>query len=119
MEWIGYASAIFHLFVTNTFIVLILVSHTLYTALWFKIVLFILLFTLLLQHVVLGGCVMTTFEKHMTKEEESPFRKLLEKIFVSFGLTLEQYDTYFLVILGTSVVWMFLEIISIVFSYLG
>jgi hypothetical protein len=112
MEWIGYASAIFHLFVTSTFIVLIIVSHTIYRALWFKIVLFILLLILFIQHVLLGGCIMTMFEKHVTTQDESPFRKLLEKIFVSFGLTLEQYDTYFLAVLATSLVWMVLEIIS-------
>jgi hypothetical protein len=119
MEWLGYASAIFHLFVTNTFIVLIIVSHTIYPALWFKIVLFILLLILFVQHVLLGGCVMTMFEKHITSQDESPFRKLLEKIFVSFGLTLEQYDTYFLVILATSLLWMGLEILSILCSCLS
>ncbi len=118
MEWVGYASAIVHLLVTNTIIVLILISHTLYTAVWFKIVLFLLLFMLFSQHVILGGCIMTKFEKSITNEEESPYRKLLEKIFVSFGVTIDQYDTYFLAILGTSVVWMGLEIMSILFSFL-
>lgn len=116
MEWIGYASAILHLFVANTFIVLIIVSHTIYPALWFKFLIFSLLSLIFIQHVIIGGCVMTMFEKKMTGQTESPFRDLLEKIFKNFGLTLEQYDTYFMVILGTSLFWMLLEIISTVSS---
>lgn len=119
MEWIGYASAILHLSLINTFIVLVGVSHTLYPALWLKIVLFIAVLLIFIQHIVIGGCIMTFFEKGMSNQDDGPHRKILEKILGSFGVTMEQHDTYFLAVLGTSVLWMGLEIVSIISSRLN
>lgn len=116
MEWIGYASAILHLFVANTLIVLILVSHTIYPALWFKILLFCMLFSIFMQHVLIGGCIMSMFEERITQQTESPYRQLLEKMFNAFGITIEQYDKYFMFVIGISLAWMALEIISLVSS---
>ena len=112
MEWLGYASAILHLFVTTTFLVLIIVSHTLYHNIWLKILIFTLLAILFIQHIMLGGCVMTMFEKKVSQQTESPFRDLLQKIFKTIGITMEQYDLYFLPVIATSLVWMTLEIVS-------
>ena len=61
-EALGKITYNIHLFVLFTVFVLILVSHTIYPVLWFQVVVFILVFVIWIQHVVLHFCMCTSLE---------------------------------------------------------
>jgi hypothetical protein len=89
-EILGYILGFLH-FITSIFIfILLIVSHTIYPALWLQIVVFILLFIIWIQHVVLKVCVSVVAEKILTTNE-SPFHKILEDL---FGVTSSTFSNY-------------------------
>jgi len=116
MEWLGYISAILHLCLINTVVILIIVTHTICTSLYLKVILFSVLLVIVIQHLILGDCVMNVFERRITGQSHPPFRQLVEKILFHFNITLEEYDRHSVMIEALSVLWLGLEILSIVCS---
>jgi hypothetical protein len=113
MEWIGYAMAILHMFITSTLILLIVVSHTVYHELWLKILLFVILFSVFIQHVLFDKCILTVLEKQITTQEQSPFHDILDKLLSKIGLTLEDYERHIVVIEGVASFILGLEVLSL------
>ena len=97
-------------------ITLIFVSHTLYTAVWFKIFLVAALVLIVIQHIILGSCFITIFERKFSGKEESPYYDFIEKFLSLFGITLKEYYTHALVVEITVTICLALEVLSILCS---
>ena len=116
IQYISYLISILHILFLNSMITIILVSHTLYTAVWLKIVIFIGLIMIIVQHIILGSCFLTIFEKKYSDNQESPYYDFIEKFLSLFGITLKEYYTHALVIEITATLCLGLEVISILCS---
>lgn len=107
-EILGYILGFLH-FITSIFIfVLLIVSHTIYPALWLQIVVFILLLVIWIQHVVLKVCVSVVAEKILTTNE-SPFHKLIHEL---FGVTPGTFSNYLVTTETVAIGCFALEIIA-------
>lgn len=113
MEWTGYAIAIAHLIITITILTLIVVSHTMYHERWLKLMIFIILLLVFIQHVMFDKCVLTVLEKQITSQEQSPYHNILEKILSMFEITLDDYHTHVTVIEGVATLCFGLELLSL------
>jgi hypothetical protein len=107
-EILGYILGCLH-FITSIFIfILVIVSHTIYPALWLQIVVFILLFIIWIQHVFLKVCISIVAEKVLTTNE-SPFHTLLQDL---FGLTPSTFSNYLVTSETVAIGCFALELIS-------
>lgn len=109
---LGHILAVFHFMITAVLITLILVSHTIYPSIWLKIIIFVFLGLIWIQHLIFDACVVTWWEKSLT-QTHSPFHRILESILKIMNLTLADYDRHLIVIEGVAVGCFGLEIISI------
>ena len=79
-EILGYILGVLHFMISVTIFILLIVSHTIYPALWLQALVFVLLLIIWIQHVVLKVCVSVVAEKNLTMNE-SPFHTILEDMF--------------------------------------
>jgi hypothetical protein len=107
-EVLGYILGFLH-FITSIFIfILLVVSHTIYPAFWLQVVVFVLLLTIWIQHVVLKVCISVVAEKAFT-ENESPFHKLLEDL---FGISSTDFSNYLVTVETVAIGCFGLELIA-------
>jgi hypothetical protein len=67
-----------HNFLSNTLIVLIIVSHTLYPAFWLQTLILFACLLVWLQHVACNGCVVSKVEQKLIGDHESFVTPILE-----------------------------------------
>jgi hypothetical protein len=113
MQWLGYYLGILHVSIIISFLVLIIVSHTLLHDRWLKTGIFLFLVLMFVQHLVFGGCIITVYEKKLSQQEMAPFHMITEQIMKSIGLTMEHYWKYTEVIEGTMALFLALELASL------
>jgi hypothetical protein len=111
-EILGYILAVFHFIISAGLITLIVVSHTIYPSVWLKLFVFICLFLIWLQHVVLDICIVTVWESQLTTGGITPFHRIVKDVFSMFNLTLDDYDTYLIITETIAVGCFALELIS-------
>lgn len=111
-EMLGHVVAVFHFMIFGVLLTLVVISHTIYPSVWMKLFIFIGLTSIWLQHVIFDVCVVSVWEKNLTKSELTPFHSVLEKILKIFNISLLEYDTYLLVIEGVAVGCFGLELLS-------
>jgi len=100
-------------------ITLILVSHTIYTALWFKVILFLTLFLIVVQHIILGTCFVSIFEKKYIGSETAHYDNIIEKFLSLFNVSIKEYYDVSLAVEITATAFLGLEILSILCSRLN
>jgi hypothetical protein len=71
-EPLGYILGVCHITICLSLGFMVIISYTLYPALWLQCVIFVLLFIIWLQHIFLKICVSVAAEYVLTKSE-SPF----------------------------------------------
>ena len=59
-----------HMFGSLTLITLIVVSHTVYPVFWFQLSIFVFIFCIWLQHILLKTCIITTLESKFIKNNK-------------------------------------------------
>ena len=106
-EALGYILGSLH-FTLFVFVwLLVIVSHTLYPSFWLQFSIFILIFLIWIQHVVLKVCVSTVAEQNFTNGV-SPYHAIFEKVFqVSASDFIDNYvvaETTALGFLGLSLI---------------
>jgi hypothetical protein len=67
-EMLGRILYILHIFTFNTIIVLIILSHTIYPVIWFQIFVFLIIFLVWAQHIILRTCICTSLERKLIGE---------------------------------------------------
>jgi len=113
-EVLGYILGFLHFITSILIFILLIVSHTIYPVFWLQVFVFICLFLIWLQHVVLKVCISVVAEKAFTKNE-SPFYKLLEDL---FGISPSEFGTYLVTIESVAVGCFGLELISHICQHL-
>lgn len=108
---LGHVLAIFHFLISAVLLTLVIVSHTIYPSIWLKIIIFISLSLIFIQHLIFDACVVTWWEKSLT-QTHSPFHRILESILKIVNLSLADYDRHLVVIEGVAVGCFGLEIMS-------
>ena len=64
-ETLGRIVYVLHIFVFNMILVLIIVSHTIYPVFWFQVFVFLIVFLVWTQHVILRTCICTSLERKL------------------------------------------------------
>ena len=64
-EILGRIVYVLHIFVFNMVVVLIILSHTLYPVFWFQVFVFLIVFIVWIQHVILRTCICTSLERKL------------------------------------------------------
>jgi hypothetical protein len=67
-----------HNFLSNTLIILIVVSHTLYPAFWLQTIVLFFCVLVWLQHIACNGCVVSKVEQKLIGDHESFVTPILE-----------------------------------------
>lgn len=79
LEVLGYILGVIHLTVCICIILMIIISHTLYPAFWLQCVMFVIVFVIWLQHILLKVCVVFVAEYKLTKDVP-PFYTLITAV---------------------------------------
>jgi len=119
IQIVGFIISILHILFLTTMITLILVSHTIYTALWFKVILFLTLFLIVVQHIILGTCFVSIFEKKYIGSETAHYDNIIEKFLSLFNVSIKEYYDVSLAVEITATAFLGLEILSIFCSRLN
>jgi hypothetical protein len=117
-EAIGYIIGVIHMLCGSVLVILIILTHTVYNAFWLQCVVFVCLFLVTLQHIVLNVCVMTVAEENLT-QQKSIFHQVLGSYLSTIDMTIEDFMTYFLLTEIVAVLCFGLELISRMTVYLG
>ena len=119
IQIIGFIISILHVLFLTTMITLILVSHTIYTAVWFKVILFLILFLIVVQHIILGTCFVSIFERKYIGTETAHYDNIIEKFLSLFNVSIKEYYDVSLAVEITATAFLGLEILSIFCSRLN
>ena len=92
-EVLGYILGVVHFVISMTIIAMVIISHTLYPSFIFQVCVFMCLFIIWLQHVVLKVCISIVAEKNFTNHEP-PFYKIIRDI---LGINPSDFTTYFVI----------------------
>lgn len=92
-EVLGYILGVVHFVISMTIIAMIIISHTLYPSFIFQVCVFVCLFVIWLQHIVLKVCISIVAEKNFTNHEP-PFYKIIRDI---LGINPDDFTTYFVI----------------------
>lgn len=117
-EILGYILAVFHFIISAGLVTLLVISHTIYPSVWLKLFVFVCLFLIWLQHVVLDICIVTVWESQLTTGETTPFHRIIKDVLAMFNLTLADYDAYLIITESVAVGCFALELISHLCEYL-
>jgi hypothetical protein len=110
-EILGYILAVFHILVSTTVFMFIIICHTICPDFWLQVIVFTCLFFIWLQHVTLNVCVVILAEKVLTKNV-SPFVEVMKKLLESYNISLEQFGIYFMIAETVGVFAFALELVS-------
>jgi hypothetical protein len=111
-EILGYILGTIHITSSIFIFICIIVSHTIYPVFWLQCVIFICLFLIWIQHIVLKVCVVIVAEMNLT-QNRSPYYEIVgEFLHKIFNIKLTDFITYLIVAETVWVGCFGLEIIS-------
>jgi hypothetical protein len=111
-EILGYILGTIHITSSIFIFICIIVSHTIYPVFWLQCVIFICLFLIWIQHIVLKVCVVIVAEMNLT-QNHSPYYEIMgELLHKIFNIKLTDFITYLIVAETVWVGCFGLEIIS-------
>jgi len=111
-EILGYILGTIHITLSIFIFICIIVSHTIYPVFWLQCVIFICLFLIWIQHIVLKVCVVIVAEMNLT-QNRSPYYEIVgEFLHKIFNIKLTDFITYLIVAETVWVGCFGLEIIS-------
>lgn len=89
-EVLGYILGVSHFVVAILIIIVFIVAHTIYPAIWLQGVVLAGLIIIWLQHVILKVCISTVTEEEFTKSG-APFFKIVEDVISVFNIKINTY----------------------------
>lgn len=100
-----------HLAGFYTLLVLIVISHTIYPVFWFQLFVFLFLFVVWIQHIVLKTCVLTSLERRLMGPKHA---LTIDIILNCFGIPIQKETRMGVTIMlsTTGVLFLGLELIS-------
>jgi len=78
-EALGYILGSLHFMLFIFLVLLVIACHTVYTNFWFQLAVFVCIFLIWIQHILLKVCISVVAEKNFTNNT-SPFHTLLEDV---------------------------------------
>lgn len=117
-EVLGYIIGVYHVISAFAAPILIVISHTVYPSVWLKLYVFMNLFFVFIQHIILNICVLIPVEEKLTKQK-TMFYPMLEKLLEPFHISIPNFITYIVIAEGIAISCFGLEILSIIsrFAY--
>ena len=113
-EALGYILGSLHFTLFVFVVLLVIVSHTIYPNFWLQFSVFILIFLIWVQHIVLKVCVSTVAEEGLTNGA-SPYHTIFEKVFL---VRTSDFINYYAVAETTALGFFGLSLISRVSVYM-
>ena len=108
-EALGYILGHIHFTLFLLLLICVVIAHTIYPKFWFQAAVFVVIFLIWIQHVVLKVCVSTVAEKDLTNKEASPFHELVETV---FHISTDDFINYFIVAETVALCCFALELIA-------
>lgn len=116
-EVIGYIVGVFHILFAVSLFVLVILCHTLYPAFWLQCIVFTLCAMVVIQHIVLKVCIMTTAEIGLTKQA-SIYHTFVQTVLEIFHVDFNTFMTHLVVGETIAVICFALELISRISVYI-
>jgi hypothetical protein len=117
-EVLGYILGTIHIILSIFIFICVIVSHTIYPFFWFQCLIFICLFLIWVQHVVLKVCVVIVAEMDLTKTHSPYYEIIGEVLHKFFNIKLIDFITYLIVAETVWVGCFGLELISKICEHL-
>ena len=117
-EVLGYIVGVYHVLMAISLPILAFISHTIYPSSWLKLYVFLSLFFVFIQHVLLNVCVLIPIEEKLTNQK-TIFYPLIEQFLSPFNISISQFITYIVIAEGFTTLCFGLELLSYlsVYSY--
>lgn len=110
-EVLGYILGVFHITISISIGIFIILSHTVYPEFYLQLGVFVCLFIIWIHHVIFNICIVVVAEQGLTKKE-SPYAELI-KVFLDYlKIDISQYPIYFMISETVLVFVLGLEIVS-------
>lgn len=110
-EVLGYILGIFHITISVTIGIFIILSHTIYPEFYLQLAVFICLFVIWIQHIIFNICIVIVAEQGLTKNE-SPYTEFVKTCLDYLKIDINQFPIYFMIVETVSVIMLGLEIVS-------
>ena len=110
-EVLGYILGIFHIMITVTIGIFIIISHTFYPEFKLQLIVFIFVFLAWIQHLIFNLCIIIIAEQGLTKNE-SPYIEIIKTFLEYFHIDFQQFPIYFMISETVLVFTLGLELIS-------
>jgi len=110
-EVLGYILGVFHITISVSIGIFIILSHTIYPEFYLQLAVFICLFVIWIQHIIFNICIVIVAEQGLTKNE-SPYTEFVKTFLDYLKIDINQFPIYFMIVETVSVIILGLEIVS-------
>lgn len=116
-EVLGYILGVFHITISVTIGIFIILSHTFYPDYYLQLGVFVCLFIIWIHHLIFNICIVVLAEQGLTKNE-SPYTEFVKTFLNYFKIDITQFPIYFMISETVLVFTLGLEILSRSLIYL-
>ena len=116
-EVLGYIVGVYHVLMAISLPILAFISHTIYPNYWLKLYVFLSLFFVFIQHILLNVCVLIPIEEKLTNRK-TIFYPLIEQFLLPFHISIPQFITYIVIAEGFTTLCFGLELVSELSEYI-
>jgi hypothetical protein len=110
-EVLGYILGVFHITISITIGIFIILSHTIYPEFYLQLGVFLCLLVIWIQHLIFNICIVIVAEQGLTKNE-SPYTEFVKTFLDYLKIDINQFPIYFMITETIAVFLLGLEIIS-------
>lgn len=110
-EVLGYILGVFHIVISFSIGILVLLSHTIYPEFYLQLSVFICLLIIWVHHLLFNLCIVVVAEQGLTKKE-SPYTEFIKIFLDYFRIDISQYPIYFMIAETVLVFSLGLELVS-------
>lgn len=110
-EVLGYILGVFHITISISIGIFIILSHTIYPEFYLQLGVFICLLIIWIHHLIFNLCIVIVAEQGLTKNE-SPYTEFIKIFLDYFKLDISHYPIYFMIAETVLVFVLGLEIVS-------
>jgi len=110
-EVLGYILGVFHITISITIGIFVILSHTIYPEFYLQLGVFVCLLIIWIQHLIFNICIVIVAEQGLTKNE-SPYTEFVKTFLDYFKIDINQFPIYFMITETIAVFLLGLEIIS-------
>lgn len=110
-EVLGYILGVFHITISFSIGIFVILSHTVYPEFYLQLAVFICLFIIWVHHLIFNLCIVVVAEQGLTNNI-SPYAEFIKTFLNYFKIDVSQYPIYFMIAETVLVFTLGLELLS-------